>query len=192
MPSSMLVVAVRQRNKRLFHFWKDQDLNPWTVEILDLCFSECLELFWIMGWNFVPWRLNWLGRKDLTDLLCFVSGTAWRYCPLRPSTCSSTTAAWPACLSPWLRCTRTTRTTTASSTWPTPRRRCLVTDRRPPAIAAHVSLFLLYVSFNLVFKKSPAAVNRKQAVCIYCNIGCICMSSCCFWVFFFFFVRILK
>lgn len=28
---SRLVVVVRQINKQLFHFWKDQDLNPWTV-----------------------------------------------------------------------------------------------------------------------------------------------------------------
>lgn len=89
------------------------------------------------------------------------SGTAWRCCPARPSTCSSTTEGWPACRSPWLRCTNSTRMRTASSTWPTPRRRCLDDEARP------ASGFIPVTGCS-----PPAAVNTKE--CIYCNFCSTC------------------
>lgn len=134
-------------------------LNSWFVQRMS-------GMVWNHGLEFCALLVE-LTLQKRPDWPVVLSGTAWRYCPLRLSTCSSTTAAWPACLSPWLRCTRTTRTMTASSTWPTPHRRCSVTDLQPLAIAAQLTLFLLYVSFSLMFKTSPAAVNRKQAVCVY-------------------------
>lgn len=63
-----------------------------------------------------------------THSVSLTSGTGWRCCPLRPSTCSSTTRVWAACRWPWLRFTRSSRMKMASFIWPTPPRKCSDTD----------------------------------------------------------------
>lgn len=95
-----------------------------------------------------------------THSVSLTSGTGWRCCPLRPSTCSSTTRVWAACRWPWLRFTRSSRMKMASFTWPTPPRKCSDTDRTSKHWPA--ALFM-YTATSL------SAVNMKK-VFIYCTM----------------------